>query len=195
MGAQTVVDRTQFRSVLATIAARAKERLPQSNGRVERAAALVLSGDIAYHSEDGSALVGSCTDPTKTYHVKGGTCDCQDWGRAPDHRCKHVIGLMMLIRLQQALAAEAPQEPVEAPTPAKPARGVASSLPEARASLNFKAQVGHYEVMVTLRGDTEAELFKRLQQAVLARPDVRPLPKPAPRGNGQQWKQRTYQGR
>jgi hypothetical protein len=48
--------------------------------------------------------------------------------------------------------------------------------------------------MVTLRGDTEAELFERLQ-AVLKRPDIRPLPaKPAPRAQGQ-WKQRTYQGR
>jgi hypothetical protein len=187
MGALTLTDRRQFRATLAQVAARAKERLPECNGRVEKATALVLNGDIEYHPEDGSALVNSCTDPTQVYHVKGGTCDCKDFSRAPGHRCKHIIGVMMVIRVQQVLAAEAPQ--------GQPVEDNGSPLPEAPASCNVRVLVAGHEVQWTLRGHDEADVFTRLQ-TLLARKDVRPLPpKPAPRAAGQQWKpRRQYQG-
>jgi hypothetical protein len=60
-------------------------------------------------------------------------------------------------------------------------------LPEARASLNFKAMIGGYEVQMTLRDDTEGAILARLQ-VLLKRPDIRPVPKPAPRAGS--WKQR-----
>jgi hypothetical protein len=174
-------DRQQFRAVLATIAARAKEKLPESNGRVEKAVALILAGDVEYHAEDGSALVGSCTDPTVAYHVKGGTCDCHDYARAPGNKCKHIIGVMMVIRLQQVLAAETPQATSDKN---------GNHLPEAPSSVNFRAMVGQFEMQFTLRDANEAHLLERLQ-TLLKRADIKPLPpKPAPRAAGQQWKKR-----
>jgi hypothetical protein len=39
----------------------------------------------------------------------------------------------------------------------------APPLPEARASLNFKAMIGGFEVQVTLRDETETAVLDRLQ--------------------------------
>ena|SRR5262252_7379853 len=115
MGATFTPDRQRFRQVLAELVAKAKTTLPESNGRIEKAVALVLNGDIAYDPATSSAVVNSCSDPTTTYAVRGKHCTCKDYDRAPQHLCKHVLGVMFQIRLQQVLAAEAPQvQPVEA---------------------------------------------------------------------------------
>src|SRR5215831_15294070 len=64
---ETVTPRTHYREVVAAVAAKAKEKLPQTvNGRVESAVKLVLSGDVLF-AEDGSVEVGSTSDPMKTY--------------------------------------------------------------------------------------------------------------------------------
>jgi len=88
---------------------------------------------------------------------------------------------MLTIRVREVLDAEAPAQ-----TPLEDPRG---SLGEAPVSLNVKVLLGAHEVMVTLRGTDEAEVFTRLQ-TFLARTDVQPLPKPAPRKpyGGQQGK-------
>jgi hypothetical protein len=177
-------DRQRFRAVLAELADKARTTLPECNGRVEKAVALVLAGDIAYDPQTSTALVSSCSDPTKVYKVRGKVCECKDYDRAPQHLCKHVLGVMFLIRVEQTLAAEAPQ--------AQPREASRGALGEAAASANFRAMVGQFEVQFTVRGHDEAEVFTRLQ-TLLARKDVRPLPaKPAPRSG--QWKQRRYQG-
>jgi hypothetical protein len=178
-------DRQRFRAVLAEMAEKAKTKLPESNGRVDKAVALVLAGDIAYDPATSTALVNSCTDATAVYRVRGKVCECQDSQRAPQHLCKHVLGVMFLIRVQQVLDNETTQEPNIAES---------AMLPEAQASCNVRLMVGPHEVQWTLRGQDEAEVFARLQ-ALLARKDVKPLPpKPAPRSQGQ-WKQQQYQGR
>ena len=66
------------------------------------------------------------------------------------------------------------------------------ALPEAPASANVRVLVQGHECQITLRDHDEAALLTRLG-AVLKRSDVRPLPKPAPRPQGQ-WK-KPYQGR
>ena len=54
----TSLDRQTFRTLVADVAARAKEKLPQAvNGRLEKAAALVLMHDVT-PQPDGSILVG-----------------------------------------------------------------------------------------------------------------------------------------
>ena len=73
--------RPEYRAAIATIAEKAKAALPECNGRVEKAAALVLAGDVALHA-DGSATVGSATDPAAAYEING-HCDCTDFARAP----------------------------------------------------------------------------------------------------------------
>ena len=79
-------DRQQFRALVADVAARAKARLPEAvNGRIESAAKLVLLHDVT-PQPDGSILVGSSTDPMKTYRLEGVSCTCQDfvYGKAPE---------------------------------------------------------------------------------------------------------------
>jgi hypothetical protein len=166
--------RTHEREVLATIAEKAREKLPQAvNGRLEAAVALVLAGDV-HPNEDSTVTVSSATDATRRYVLQGVTCTCTDYvqQKAPEGWCKHRIAAGLHKRLTQVLASEAPPaEPLEAP------RG---SLPEAPASVNVRVLVAGHEVQWTLRGTDEAEVFARLQ-ALLARKDVQPLPKPAPR--------------
>jgi hypothetical protein len=61
-----------------------------------------------------------------------------------------------------------------------PADVVPAPLPEAPASVNVRVLLAGHEVQLTLRGTDEGQVLQRLQEA-LARPDVRPLPKPAPK--------------
>jgi hypothetical protein len=49
-------DRAAWREAVAQIATKAKAKLPDCNGRVEKAVALVLAGDVTLN-EDGSATV------------------------------------------------------------------------------------------------------------------------------------------
>jgi len=187
MSAQAVHDRTREREVLAEIAQKAKAALPQAvNGRLEGGVRLVLQGDVE-PQDDGTIVVGSCSDPAKTYLLTGQRCECKDYvdGKAPEGWCRHRIAAGLHKRLHQVLAREAPQEPKLAD---------AVRLPEAPASVNFKALIGGFETQITLRDADEGRLFERLQ-AVLSRPDVKPIPKPAPRAAGQPWTQRRqYQG-
>jgi hypothetical protein len=120
---ETHAERSAFREALARLAAKAKAALPESNGRVEKAEALVLNHDIAYDAATSTALVGSGTEAQATYRVRGKVCECPDATRAPQGLCKHVLGVMFLIRLEQELGT-APQaapgrgpEPVPAPEP------------------------------------------------------------------------------
>jgi hypothetical protein len=121
----TPTARATFRAVLAALAAKARTTLPESNGRVEKAVALVLAGDIAYDPQTSTALVGSCSDATKVYRVRGKVCECPDYDRAPQHLCKHVLGVMFLIRLQHELGT-APQAepPTTEAVPQEPVQGI-----------------------------------------------------------------------
>jgi hypothetical protein len=183
-------DRSRFRQVLAELAEKAKVKLPESAGRIDKAVALVLAGDVEGQHEDGSWRVGSCVDPLVTHRVQGTSCSCDDsqFGRAPAGYCKHALACMLTIRVQEVLASEAPAVP--------PLGDPRSPLPEAPASVNVRVLVQGHEVQFTLRGEHEGAVFTRLQ-ALLARKDVQPLPKPAPRKpyagqNGQQRIGRDY---
>jgi hypothetical protein len=65
-------------------------------------------------------------------------------------------------------------------------------LGEAPASVNVRVMLAGHECQLTLRDHDEGALLLRLQ-AVLKRPDVQPVPRPAPRAG--QWKKRAYAGR
>jgi hypothetical protein len=183
MAPHAVADRTRFRQILAEIAEKARERLPQAvNGRLESAVKLVLQGDVQ-PLDDGSIQVGS-SDPTRYYRLVGTTCTCTDFvqEKAPQGWCKHRIAAGLQRRVQQVLASEAPPE--NADTNEKDVMVFSAPLPEAAASVNVRLLVGQHECQWTLRGHDEGEIFTRLQ-ALLARKEVRPLPpKPAPRAQG-----------
>ena len=94
--------RDRFRTILDDLAAKAKGTLPESAGRIESAVKLVLSNDVELH-DDGTATVGSRTNPIKTYSGVNGTCPCVDFSRAPDGWCSHRIARALQLRADRAM--------------------------------------------------------------------------------------------
>jgi len=164
MGAHTAqTARQQYRALVADVAARAKEKLPQAvNGRVESAVKLVLGGDVCC-KDDGTVEVSSASDPLKVYVLAGHACDCQDfsYGQAPDGWCQHRIAAGIAKRVQELLppaAKSGPEVHTESTT----------AVPEAPASVNVRMQVAGRDVQLTLRDTDEGRLLARLE-AVLQR--------------------------
>lgn len=82
--------RELFRACLAYLVEQTQEKYPQVNGRAADAATLILQGDVTL-LDDGTARVGSGSNPALVYSV-GGLCECQDFAhRAPLRMCKHKI--------------------------------------------------------------------------------------------------------
>src|SRR4029450_10900414 len=81
--------RKAWREAVAEIAEKAKVTLPECNGRVDKAVALVLAGDVEL-LPDGKAKVASQSNGTTAYFVVNGYCPCKDYERAPHNLCKHV---------------------------------------------------------------------------------------------------------
>ena len=67
--------RQAWRDAVAAIAEKAKAKLPECNGRVDKAVALVLAGDVEL-LQDGTAKVASQSNGTTMYHLANGHCDC-----------------------------------------------------------------------------------------------------------------------
>jgi len=114
--------RATYRSIVADVAARAKERLPAAvNGRVEKATRLVLQHDVRF-LEDGTVEVGSASDPMKVYHLRGRTCECQDFtsGKAPEGWCQHVVAACMQQRVDALMATPAQADGAPRPVPEAP---------------------------------------------------------------------------
>ena len=168
----TSPERTHYRALVAEIATKAKAKLPECNGRVDKAVALVLAGDVEAQEDDGSWRVGSCTDPLVTHRVSGTSCSCDDsqYGKAPRGLCKHVLAVMIQMRTQ-ALLPQSPPVETGAPVSTTP-------LPEARSSANVRLQVCGREVLITLRDHDEAALMVRIEE--LIQRYAQPLASPPP---------------
>jgi hypothetical protein len=80
--------RLVWREAVAEIAAKAKATLPQCHGRVDKAVAIVLNGDVEL-LPDGKAKVASQSNGATQYFVVNGTCECKDFPKAPSGWCKH----------------------------------------------------------------------------------------------------------
>ena len=166
--------RAACRQVVADIAAKAKETLPECNGRVDKAVAIVLNGDVEL-LEGGKAKVASQSNGTTVYHVVNGECTCKDFPKAPSGWCKHRIAAGLAKRVTARLRAQldtpangqatAPSQP----TPAQASPAVPSTpLPEAPASVNVHLELNGRQVQLTLRDSDEGRLLQRLA-AVLQR--------------------------
>jgi hypothetical protein len=184
--------REHYRALVADVAARAKAILPaQVNGRIEKAVALVLQGDVE-PQEDGSIVVHSATDATRRYVLQGTSCTCADYerGQAPSGWCAHRIASGIRKRVHELLPQSTPVEtaPVHGDSPPpRPAAGsreelelawgaavprpAPATLPEAPASVNVHLTIAGRQVQLTLRDSDEGRLLQRLQ-AVL---DTHPL--------------------
>jgi hypothetical protein len=167
-------DRAAFRHVVSEIAAKAKETLPECNGRVDKAVAIVLAGDVALQA-DGTARVASQSNGTTTYFVVNGECNCPDVAKAPSGWCKHRIaaGLAKRVaaRVRAQLDASATrtaegERSVAAVTP-EPSQsaGAPCGLPEAPVSITLKATLHGHEVLVTLRGVDFASVKVQVEAA------------------------------
>jgi hypothetical protein len=82
--------RTAWRAAVAEIAERAKATLPDCAGRVDRAAAIVLAGDVQL-LDDGQAKVASQSSGQVVYHLVNGACNCKDYSKEHSNWCKHRI--------------------------------------------------------------------------------------------------------
>src|SRR5262249_8625769 len=82
--------RKAWRDAVSEIAEKAKATLPACNGRVDKAVALVLNGDVEL-SPDGKAKVASQSNGTTQYFVVNGECQCKDFPTAPSGWRKHRI--------------------------------------------------------------------------------------------------------
>src|SRR5947207_14917055 len=161
--------RRAWREAVAEIAAKAHEKLPECNGRVERAVKIVLAGDMELLA-DGTAKVASQSNGTTAYHIVNGHCDCRDFEKAPHNFCKHRLSAAIARPAQELIRAklegptngqaEPPNQPVlvqsEAPT---------TPLPEAPVSITLKATLHGHEVLVTLRGVDFASVKAQVEQA------------------------------
>jgi hypothetical protein len=147
--------RTAWREAVAEVAAKAHEKLPECNGRVDSAVKIVLAGDVELLG-DGTARVASQSNGETVYHVVNGSCDCKDFARAPHAFCKHRLASAIVRRAQDLVAGKmADTQRAPAPVPvlasAQPPAPTAP-LPEAPVSITLKGMIHGQEVMVTLRG-------------------------------------------
>lgn len=196
---------TTFTQALEQAARRAVQALPETlHERIADAVVLVRDGHC-FQTDDGTWTVQSASDPAQTYTHVNGVCPCSDaqYNQPERGLCKHRLGvylsrkvaaLMTVAQTGTAVPAEAQAPQVEVVTTTDNFPEVVSmgyNFPEARASLNFKALVGGFEVQLTLRDDTEAALLTRFA-ALRQRQDLRPIPRPAPWSG--HWK-KPYQGR
>jgi hypothetical protein len=174
--------RQAFRQAVEEVAQKAREALPEANGRIDRAVKIVLQGDVELSDDKHSAKVASLSNGTTVYHIVNSSCECLDAkNKAPQGFCSHKLayGIMKRSyalakeRLEQldatnhdttrptpeqatteALVPVPMQEPVA--TPATPA------LPEAPASANAYVLINGHRVQVTLRDYNEETLLERM---------------------------------
>src|SRR5262249_52887349 len=97
--------RAAYQAAVAEIAAKAHEKLPECNSRVDKAVAIVLAGDVELLRE-GTACVASQSHGTTQYHVGNGHCDCLDYEKAPHNLCKHPLSAAIARRAQELVKAQ-----------------------------------------------------------------------------------------
>ena len=158
--------RQAWRAAVAEIAAKAHEKLPECNGRVESAVKIVLAGDVEL-LPDGTARVASQSNGRTQYVVCNGQCDCKDFAKAPHNFCKHRLSAAIARRAQELVKAKlaaSTNGQVSEPTPAQLPAAV-TPLPEAPVSITLKATLHGHEVLVTLRGTDFASVKAQVEDA------------------------------
>jgi hypothetical protein len=175
-----------FRETLAEVADKARQALPESNGRVDKAVQIVLAGDVL-PCEDGRFFVGAQSD-TKNYLVLDNECDCPDFDRAPDRLCKHVIATMLWRRAYPQANAK-----MEALDNANSHVASPHALPEAPVSITLKGTIAGQEAMITLRGVNLTDVWHQVESAAskLDQPETLPM---CPKHNAQM-KKHTKNGK
>jgi hypothetical protein len=89
-----------WRTAVALAATRARQALPESTTRIDKAQQLVLDGSVEV-LDDHTARVTSQHDGVTRYFVVNGTCDCPDFARAPAGWCKHRVARALTVKAMQ----------------------------------------------------------------------------------------------
>jgi hypothetical protein len=154
---------------VAEVAAKAYEKLPECNDRIDSAVKIVLAGKVEL-LPGGTVQVTSQITGTTAYRVVNGECSCTDYLKAPHQFCTHRLSAAIARRAQELTTAklDAPAtnqaEPPSQPTSAQPDAPTAP-LPEAPVSITLKAALHGHEVLVTLRGVDFASVKTQVEQA------------------------------
>src|SRR5215831_17102658 len=182
-----------WRDAVAEIGERAKQTLPQCNGRVDSAVKIVLNGDVEL-LPDGKAKVASQSNGTTKYFVVNGECECKDYPKAPSHWCKHRIAAGLAKRASaltkqrlehqdagsNGTTTPAPEQVDQAPVATPVQETVATPiLPEAPASVNFHTTIAGRQIQITLRDTDETRLLARLETLLQRFPVVEEPKEPA----------------
>jgi hypothetical protein len=116
--------RQLWREAVQTVADNAKTALPEANGRIEKAVAIVLAGDITL-LDSGKARVASQSNGTVEYTICNGTCECPDYSRAPQGLCKHRLSVAIYRRATERIQATREHRGIaQESIPAQPAHGI-----------------------------------------------------------------------
>ena len=91
---------TAWREAVAEVAAKAHEKLPECNDRIDSAVKIVLASDVEL-LPDGTAQVASQSNGTTSYHVVNGECSCKDYTKAPHQFCTHRLSAAIARRAQK----------------------------------------------------------------------------------------------
>src|SRR5215831_17727051 len=97
-----------WREAITELSERAKQTLPECNGRVDRAVKIVLAGDCEL-LPDGTAKVCSQSHGTTKFFIVNGVCSCKDYSRAPSHWCVHRIAAGLAKRARTLATAKLAQ--------------------------------------------------------------------------------------
>jgi hypothetical protein len=121
--------RQLWREAVASIVTKAHEKLPDCSGRIDRAARMVLAGDVVL-VPDGTAQVASQFNGTTAYHVVNGHCDCRDYEKAPHQLCKHRLAAAIARRAQELVKATLHGQGASEHAVGAPAAPVAAASPD-----------------------------------------------------------------
>jgi len=177
--------RKAFREAVEHVAQKAREALPEANGRIDSAIKIVLAGDVELLDGGNSAKVASQSNGTTAYHTVNGECSCKDFPKAPANFCKHRLAYGIAKRAhslaKQRLEAQLDCEP-SAPVSSAPASPVPLVLPEAPASANVYVTIAGRKVQLTLRDHDEHCLLARMEQVLSRFPEEEPESTTPPEG-------------
>ena len=159
--------RAAWREAVAAIAEKAKAKLPECNGRVDKAVAIVLNGDVELLPMAPRRWPARATARRPTMSSTG-TATARTIEKAPHNFCKHRLSAAIARRAQELTKAkldadtngqaEPPSQPAQPEAPTAP-------LPEAPVSITLKATLHGHEVMVTLRGVDFASVKAQVEDA------------------------------
>lgn len=100
-----ITNTVQCDTALRHAAQQARTRYPGEATRIDKGLVIALNHGVTLRTH-GSATVQSASDPEVVYHVAAGVCDCLDFPRAPEGRCKHRYAVCLVKRAQKTLDAE-----------------------------------------------------------------------------------------